>query len=981
MLGLVGFAALAMIADAVFELHAAIRRTFLAAWVAAGLVLAFGGLVRPVMRRMDWESLAAAVEARYPELGERLTSTVELAASPDAFHGSPTFVRLLARETEARTRRLNFAQAFPARATGWLAGTAALALLLFGLPALLRPGPYAELGRRFLFPWQTPALFDLDVTPGNAFVARGRPLTLAVVVRPRRENVPPPENCTLVLTDGSGQTGRRLMSADRADAFSLRVDPVVGDFKYRVEAGGSASGEYRVTAVEPLQLLNEKSAIRVTPPEYARTAVQLQEIHGLADFMALEHSQLDFALQFTRPAAAASLKWTSAGHEKGRPASRTLPLTLSSDGYSGALRLPAVADGTYKLVLEAEHGIVTELPPQAVTVRKDQPPAFVQVSGGDGLRVVRPDETVPLAVEVADDLGVEAAEVEYRVNDGPPAVEPIPLQGQGTRSARGELSFRLSGKVKEGDRLHYRFRAADNRRVPEAGLAPNVVYHPPETAPGKARWRTLQIARQAGPLKEQEIAAQNDEVKRQLEALRGKLRDERNDLQQLRKETQDVPDLKPEQAKQLAALREKNQALARELRELARDAAATPALKAVAVRAQEASDREISRSGEALARAEKEKWPEPRRRQLDAAAAELAAADGKLEELQRHNDRLTQIRLDQMKLEDLAVRQQQLADRAGAEAANGPVKDPRGGASVRDLQRQQDELANELQRRQEESEGLRQALDAARAEKATRLAERARELAQAERDLSEKKPAAAEGSPGKQPADAPRQQELSQETGDLVQDLKRLADGMQRFPQAQAMTGQAAASGHQAQEAMRQAQKADRPLEAEQARQRAAAALDQAARQADLAAKQMAPTKPEAAPNTPMDPSAAAPAGRDLEKAQEQMRRAQGQLADGQADGARQAMQQAARALQQAAQQLTQTPRRPDAGTGQLGASPGGRPDQSPLTPELQKYAGKPWGELPGELRTKVLMEARERYGDDYARIIKLYFEQIADKE
>jgi hypothetical protein len=44
-------------------------------------------------------------------------------------------------------------------------------------------------------------------------------------------------------------------------------------------------------------------------------------------------------------------------------------------------------------------------------------------------------------------------------------------------------------------------------------------------------------------------------------------------------------------------------------------------------------------------------------------------------------------------------------------------------------------------------------------------------------------------------------------------------------------------------------------------------------------------------------------------------------------------------------------------------------------------YAGKSWGDLPGELRTKIIQDMKTKYGDDYARIIKLYFEQIADQK
>ena len=69
----------------------------------------------------------------------------------------------------------------------------------------------------------------------------------------------------------------------------------------------------------------------------------------------------------------------------------------------------------------------------------------------------------------------------------------------------------------------------------------------------------------------------------------------------------------------------------------------------------------------------------------------------------------------------------------------------------------------------------------------------------------------------------------------------------------------------------------------------------------------------------------------------------------------------------------------PSAGTG--AGIPQGAPHAGVLPKELQHYAGKPWGELPGELRTKILQDMKSQYGDDYARIIKLYFEQIAERK
>src|SRR5262249_36492513 len=51
-----------------------------------GLSAAVFGLIIPLCRRLDADSLAAIIEEKYPELGERLTSTVELADNRDIFH-------------------------------------------------------------------------------------------------------------------------------------------------------------------------------------------------------------------------------------------------------------------------------------------------------------------------------------------------------------------------------------------------------------------------------------------------------------------------------------------------------------------------------------------------------------------------------------------------------------------------------------------------------------------------------------------------------------------------------------------------------------------------------------------------------------------------------------------------------------------------------------------------------------------------------
>ncbi len=52
--------------------------------------------------------------------------------------------------------------------------------------------------------------------------------------------------------------------------------------------------------------------------------------------------------------------------------------------------------------------------------------------------------------------------------------------------------------------------------------------------------------------------------------------------------------------------------------------------------------------------------------------------------------------------------------------------------------------------------------------------------------------------------------------------------------------------------------------------------------------------------------------------------------------------------------------------------------DLAELKAAIRRGTGRTWGELPGHLRTEILQSARGRYRDDYARLIQLYFREIA---
>jgi hypothetical protein len=105
-------------------------------------------------------------------------------------------------------------------------------------------------------------------------------------------------------------------------------------------------------------------------------------------------------------------------------------------------------------------------------------------------------------------------------------------------------------------------------------------------------------------------------------------------------------------------------------------------------------------------------------------------------------------------------------------------------------------------------------------------------------------------------------------------------------------------------------------------------------------------------------------------------------MQQGKPQQAGQSMQQAAQTLDQAAQQLAQQSQgKPGTKGGQStqGAQTGGKPDLAKLGAGSKENVGKAWGELSGELRIPNVQDMKAKYGDEYSRMIKLYFEHLAD--
>ena len=151
------------------------------------------------------------------------------------------------------------------------------------------------------------------------------------------------------------------------------------------------------------------------------------------------------------------------------------------------------------------------------------------------------------------------------------------------------------------------------------------------------------------------------------------------------------------------------------------------------------------------------------------------------------------------------------------------------------------------------------------------------------------------------------------------------------------------------------------------------------------AEKMLADAATKAAPQGDAgEPTAAADAVKQAETA---MRQAAAELGPkGDRPAAERAMRQAAEALNRAAKSAVGSPAppppdgSPNASSQSNGNTGAGKSPTTAgdLTPTLPENWAANWAALPGDVKGQIVQDLKARYGDDYARVIKLYFEQLA---
>jgi hypothetical protein len=507
------------------------------AWVAA---TAWSMLVLPLARPLTLTRMARVLETRHPEMQERISSALELAAygGADAERASGELVALLTQDAKSELAGVRPRQEFSVKAVKpFLWGTAGVLAVLLALFAVW-PRQSWLLFLRALAPnraFDTLQASALRIKPGDVMRLAGQSLRFEVTA-PDRHGLRAEIH---FQRPGGRATVERMkrLSAQGADpvVFALELPVVDEGFEYRVKYGNAYTRPYTVIVVSEPRATETRVAY--TYPAY--TGLQPTQTVGAAQAItAVAGTRVRIESSFDR-ACAASLKLNA--------------LTLPNPGAAATnavwlQTLSAHRNGRWTLALRDAHGFTNQPVWAAYTALPDQPPEVALGLPELSKLTLPPHDRLVCAGSAADDYGLSGMDLVIASDKRGERVSPLAARGNGSpgRPAHAELRAEpdLQALYNDGVRsFKLCFRVSDNR-PPELG-GPQV---------GESRWVSVTLKPDARTLREQVREAVKKEMEEQLRKAAQELHEAANRVAQ-EKGSFDKPELSDKAVERLEQAR------------------------------------------------------------------------------------------------------------------------------------------------------------------------------------------------------------------------------------------------------------------------------------------------------------------------------------------------------------------------------------------------------------------------------------------
>jgi len=449
---------LLFVGDYVLRLPLAVRQVALVAILAGLALVLYRRLVMPLRQSLSDAVLATRVEERYPQLENRLVSSLAfLHAENDPENSdSPDLMRAVVEETARLAPSIRFGDVALARVPlRWASGAGAL-ILVAATAAFAQPelaGTFVErdlLLRDISWPRRT-TLSVVDMQPG---VAREVTLHHDTVLRIRAEGSAP-DRVLLRYRERGGDGIEELVelapSAEDAAlyVFNLHVD---ADYEFAVTGGDDDRAEsYLIDALTPPAVVGIE--MRCTYPAYLERE---DDVLTDGDQRVPEGTKIEIHVTVNMDLAEAQLRVAGADAVDLEP----VPGRVGSKGGAGSTggarsyrtRLEPKADLRYSFLLTGMHGERNEPHTFVVRVSRDRAPDLrIRAPASRAERT--PGGVALIAFTARDDHRIVGARFIYRVGEGEEQSVTMGAEGEQPASGSAIRFLRAAGfpKADESD--------------------------------------------------------------------------------------------------------------------------------------------------------------------------------------------------------------------------------------------------------------------------------------------------------------------------------------------------------------------------------------------------------------------------------------------------------------------------------------------------------------------------------------------------
>lgn len=388
-----------------------VRIIFSLLLVASAGAAFFFFLLPAITNRLDAIGVARLIETRFPQLGDRLTSTLQFLheAEDEPTAGSAALRRAVVAETTAATEDLNFGDIV--RTTGvWRVVMLAVGVLIVGGVLLTLRFEASKLAlHRLVAPVAAPAwprLNNLKVAEGPSLVSKGADWRLKVVDQNNRLPVHA-EIQYQFLGDKSAVETRTLTPL--AESLVFQLPAVTRSFRFRVQGGDDDTMNWRkVEVVQPP--VSRTLTVEVLSPDYLPFAQTSQQEGAIKATLG---STIRITGTASKPIASCRVtvdmkgkRLTFAGAVRGEE----FQIPPDSDP---AIQL--TGDGKLTVDLVDQRGIVGSSTLH-ISASPDQPPT-VTLQQPRGSQYVTRNARIAIEAIVKEDTALHAVEVIHHVGD------------------------------------------------------------------------------------------------------------------------------------------------------------------------------------------------------------------------------------------------------------------------------------------------------------------------------------------------------------------------------------------------------------------------------------------------------------------------------------------------------------------------------------------------------------------------------------